>query len=140
MRIVLDTNVVVSGLHSPSGVPARLIEALAGSPHVLLYDVRILAEYREVLARPKFAERITPERAASFVRGMEERGERIDATGTALAVTLPDPDDAPFAEVAIAGKADALVTGNRKHFPAGLGVPVLSPRELLNRLGPEPAG
>jgi predicted nucleic acid-binding protein len=49
---------------------------------------------------------------------------------------LPDPDDAPFLEVALAASADCLVTGNRKHFPARCrcGVEVLSPAQLVRFL------
>jgi predicted nucleic acid-binding protein len=50
--------------------------------------------------------------------------------------TLPDPDDNPFAEVAVSGNADMLVTGNQRHF-AGLkahGIDVLSPDALLELL------
>jgi predicted nucleic acid-binding protein len=54
MRIALDTNVLVSGLlkgHSAAGTIVRLV---AGGMAHLVYNVRILTEYREVLARPKF--------------------------------------------------------------------------------------
>jgi uncharacterized protein len=50
---------------------------------------------------------------------------------------LPDPDDRPFIEVALSGRADAVVTGNVRHFPPDLGVVVLSPRALLQRLDSE---
>jgi len=55
----------------------------------------------------------------------------------ASVVQLPDADDLPFIDVALSGKADALVTGNARHFPKGLGVVVLSPRDLLQRLEAE---
>lgn len=57
--------------------------------------------------------------------------ERIQATP--LSIRLPDPDDVMFIEVAVSALADALVTGNRKHFPPSYchGVRVLSPREWL---------
>jgi predicted nucleic acid-binding protein len=53
-------------------------------------------------------------------------------------VQLPDADDLPFLEVALSGKADALVSGNVRHFPGRLGVDVLSLRALLQRLEVEP--
>lgn len=139
MRIVLDTNVVVSGLRSPSRAPAEVLGRVKAGAVTVLYDARILAEYREVLARPKFKGAITPESAAAFVAQVEKQGECVDPAGVVLAFALPDPGDAPFAEVAIAGKADALVTGNARHFPKGLGVPVLTPREMIDRLRLEPA-
>jgi predicted nucleic acid-binding protein len=57
--------------------------------------------------------------------------------GVPLPIKLEDPDDLPFLEVAAAAAADALVTGNVRHFRASggkLAVPVLTPRQLLNRL------
>ena len=54
-----------------------------------------------------------------------------------MPVALPDPDDAPFLEVAVAGGADALVTGNVAHFrraAASIDIPVLTPRGFLDRL------
>jgi uncharacterized protein len=54
MRVVLDTNVVVSGLMRDRGTPAGVVNAVLGDPTLmLLWDERILAEYAEVLARPK---------------------------------------------------------------------------------------
>jgi predicted nucleic acid-binding protein len=55
-----------------------------------------------------------------------------------LALTLPDPDDPPFLEVAAAANADALVTGNVRHYRPVAGtheVTVVSPRELVDLLG-----
>ncbi|MGB9867618.1 MAG: PIN domain-containing protein [Bacillota bacterium] len=53
-----------------------------------------------------------------------------------LKIALPDPDDLMFLEVAVGTGVDAIVTGNKKHFPAGCysGIPVVSPAELLSLL------
>jgi len=65
------------------------------------------------------------------LRQFEADGELVAAS--ASTAQLPDADDLPFLEVALSGNADALVTGNARHFPEGLGVVVLSPRALLQR-------
>jgi putative PIN family toxin of toxin-antitoxin system len=96
---------------------------------VPVFDDRILDEYREVLSRPRFG--FEAAAVATFLQGIES-GERIDAPS--LDLDLPDPDDAPFVEVAVAANADALVTGNRRHFPPSCGAMVVSPAELLRRL------
>jgi uncharacterized protein len=53
-----------------------------------------------------------------------------------LEIHLPDPDDEPFLEVASAGRVEAIVTGNKRHFPKKdyKGVTILSPTEFLEVL------
>jgi len=132
-RIVLDTNVLVSAFLNPTGAPALVLTLILAGELKLLVDERILAEYAEVLARPRFA--LDPVDVAEVTRQLEADGERV-ATSASV-VQLPDADDLPFIEVALSGKADVLVTGNARHFPKGLGVVVLSPRDLLQRLEAE---
>jgi putative PIN family toxin of toxin-antitoxin system len=133
MYIVLDTNVLVSGLHNPFGAPGRIVDLiLTGSLHVL-YDDRILNEYLDVLSRPQLD--IDPGLAQSVVGYLRLSGKRVSALPLP-AGTLPDPDDLVFAEVAAAGAADALVTGNARHFIGleGYGITVLSPAVFLENL------
>ena len=130
MRIVLDTNVLVSGILSPHGPPAAVLRALLTERVKLCFDERILSEYRDVLTREKF----------SFDRELvEELIAFLEAAGSAtlaapLSLSLPDAGDQMFIEVAVASRADFLVTGNLKHFPdrAREGVAVVSPREFLD--------
>jgi predicted nucleic acid-binding protein len=99
----------------------------------LLHDARILAEYREVLSRPKFG--FDAEDVHAMLEGIEWIGETVFASP--LSVELPDPGDLPFLEVAAAAGADALVTGNTRHYRPAKGrhdVSVLTPRELLDLL------
>ena len=131
MRLVIDTNVVVAALLHPGRTPDRaLARALASS--TLLLDERIEAEYREVLARPKFASIPRPRREA-LLAALLGAGMRVAAEAVPDAMT--DEHDRIFVEVARGGLADALVTGNVRHFPVALGLCVLTPAELLARLG-----
>ena len=124
-RVVLDTNVLVSSLLGSSGPPAHVVDLATGGRIVACYDARILAEYREVLSRPRF--RITPDAIASTLRELAEEG--LAVLPAADTRDLPDESDRPFLEVALT--ADAwLVTGNLRHFP---GVPcAISPRAFLD--------
>ena len=133
MHIVLDTNVLVSGLHNPDGTPGRIVDLVIGGRIQLLYDDRILCEYLDVLARPELT--IDSSLAQAVVGYIRLAGKRVTALPLPVD-TLPDPDDLPFAEVAVSGAADALVTGNAKHFARWKeqGNPVLSPAQLLERL------
>ena len=133
MRLVIDTNVLVSALLNPGRVPHRAVTVLCLQRCTVLYDRRIAEEYRSVLSRPKFGsiprDRIDALLASVLAVG-KDLGEVSPWTGE-----LPDADDRPFVEVALAGMADALVTGNVRHFPPGLGMNVLTPAHLLQRLG-----
>jgi putative PIN family toxin of toxin-antitoxin system len=132
LKIVLDTNVLVSGILSPHGPPAAVVRALLTERVSLCFDERIVSEYRDVLTRGKF----------SFDRNLvDELITFLEAAGSPtlaapLPIVLPDSGDQMFIEVAVASQADFLVTGNLKHFPdeATESVCVLSPREFLDAM------
>ena len=130
MKIVLDTNVLVSGLLQPLGNPAQVLSlALAGTVQVC-HDERILAEYAEVLARPRF--KFDPERVREVLTKLEVDGLAVDAAGQQN-LRLPDADDEPFLAVALAGSADFLVTGNLADYPPDhrQGCAVISPAKFM---------
>lgn len=126
---MLDTNVLVSGLLSPFGAPGQLVRLVADGSLRLCHDARILSEYREVLARPRFG--FNPAHVAALLDQIEAAGE-VSATRP-LAIRLPDPDDEPFLEAAVASAAECLVTGNGKHFPAAARrlARIVTPAELV---------
>lgn len=113
MRVVLDTNVLVSALLSPAGPPAAIVNASLDGTLAVLIDNRILFEYDDVLGRTKF--RFDPRDARAFLEFFRREGEYVSAT--ASPVTTKDPADLPFLEVAWAAKADYLIAGNTKHYP-----------------------
>ena len=129
MNIVLDTNVLVAGLLSPFGPSGEIVRMVSSGELTLFFDARILAEYSEVLRRPKF--KFDEEKIAAILDHIKHRGHTVASSPPSH--SLPDPDDEPFLEVAIAGQVVGLVTGNHAHFPAKLcqGVKVLSPSEFL---------
>jgi len=99
----------------------------------LLFDERILAEYAEVLARPRFA--LDPADVAEVARQLEADGERVVASPSTA--QLADEDDLPFLEVALSGKGRCAGYGQRAALPGRPWVVVLSPRALLQRLEAE---
>lgn len=129
MKIVLDTNVIVSGFLNPYGPPGSIVGLAASGNLTLCYDARILAEYREVLVRPKFE--LDAQAVDDFLAQIAAEGE--PATTALLPHRLPDHSDEPFLEAALGGRAECLVTGNREHFPKQLclGMKVLSPSEFV---------
>jgi putative PIN family toxin of toxin-antitoxin system len=135
MLVVLDTNVVVSGLMGETGKPGRIIDLALENRFQIAYDDRILGEYEDVLARPEL--RIRPARARAVIAHIELTGQQIDA----IAISsdgFQDLDDLPFAEVFVTAKAHALVTGNLRHFwpLVAQGLAVTSPAQFLERFFP----
>lgn len=129
MKIVLDTNVLVSGLLSPFGAPGDIVRLAASGLLKICYDARILAEYQSVLERPKF--KFDQVQVDYLLTQIKAAG--LLTSGRSLKTKLPDRADEPFLEAAMASKARVLVTGNIKHFPRAkrADVKVLSPREFL---------
>jgi uncharacterized protein len=113
MTVVLDTNVLVSALINPTGVPATILSLLLNGRLTVLYDNRILGEYKEVLSRPKF--HFKKNLILQLLDYVRHEGEFVAAEP--LRVPSVSEDDKMFYEVARAGKAQFLVTGNKKHFP-----------------------
>ena len=134
MRVVLDTNVLVSEQLSKTGRPAAVLFLFLHGAFVTLLDSRILAEYRDVVARPHFG---FGESGLDPIAFLEAKGEEVEPE--LYPGPLPDEDDRPFVEVAVSGGADAIVTGNSKDFPEAIGVPVLTPAAFLRLLEEESA-
>jgi putative PIN family toxin of toxin-antitoxin system len=129
MIIVLDTNVLISGILKPYSKAATILRLVADGAIQLAYDLRILSEYRDVLNRPKF--NFAKENVEGFLEQTEEEGLLVSVKP--LKFHLPDPDDEPFLEVALSGGAKAIVTGNKRHFPKKeyKEVKIVSPAEFL---------
>jgi putative PIN family toxin of toxin-antitoxin system len=131
VRIVLDTNVLISGLLNPNGNPGRVLDLFLANELTLLVDDRILAEYREVLRRPKF--RFDPDDVAELLEFIDASSVRVVAPP--LGMPQPDKQDQAFLEVGVAGRAECLVTGNARDFrvPADAAIQVETPAEFIQR-------
>jgi putative PIN family toxin of toxin-antitoxin system len=131
IRIVLDTNVVVSGLLSPHGPPGLVLDLVIEGSLEVAYTPRIVAEYREVLARPRLA--LDTAEIDHVLNVIDDLG--VPAIAPPWPLTLPDPSDGEFLACAAAAAA-ILITGNLRHFPAAArrGVDVMSPRAFVDRL------
>ena len=129
MKIVLDTNVLVSGLLNPYGAPGQIARMAAMGEISLCFDARILGEYSDVLLRPRFGFRA--EHVDALLEQIRVAG--VSPATHALTSQLPDRDDEAFLEVAVAAAAEYLVTGNTRHFPVRLrcGMEVVSPAEFV---------
>ena len=132
MRLwVIDTNVVVSGLLVPYGPSARVLDAVTDGRIKLVYDARILAEYRDVLHRPRL--KLSRSRIAAFLKSLESQ---MLVTPHALTVTGPAADDIVFVEAALPTPDRTIVTGNLAHYPLEIlnGVRVITPAQATAEL------
>ena len=112
MNVVLDTNVLVSGLLKASGNPAKIVNLIVRREVILFLDSRIFLEYKEVLKRDKFM--FNPEKISVLLDYFKKIARFISPVP--LNVRLADPYDLPFYEVAKASDS-YLITGNIEHFP-----------------------
>lgn len=112
-RVVVDTNLVVSGLLNPRGAPAQLIAAWRRGALTLIVTTPLQAEYERVLRRPKLARRygLAPEAVAAFLRQLALHAVAVVATDI-LPVQVRDRKDEPILAAALGGKAAYLVTGD----------------------------
>lgn len=129
--VVLDTNVIVSGHLQPERAEAAVLQLWYARRLQLLVSGPILAEYAAVLRRPKFG--FSPARVNAFLERVRQTAKRV--TPAVTISVCPDPDDNCFLECAVAGSADAMVTGNKRHFPPRvfLGITILNASEFLAR-------
>jgi putative PIN family toxin of toxin-antitoxin system len=131
MRIVLDTNVLMSGIFF-SGLPARILAAWTEGRFELVSSLEILAEYRRVGERlnKKFTSiDINP------VLDLVTRETRIVEPMPVPPSACDDPDDLKFLACALAGSADCIVTGDRALLRATPfhGIEVVTPREFARQ-------
>jgi putative PIN family toxin of toxin-antitoxin system len=133
LRLVIDTNIVVSAALRPDGSQRTVLLLALTKPARMYVSEAIVAEYREVLARPEFKIR----------KGLQQQLMQLilsHARSVKPSRTLQvakDPDDNIFLECADAAHADYLVTGNPRHFPKfWKKTKVITSRELMDIVAP----
>ncbi|MCA8950150.1 MAG: putative toxin-antitoxin system toxin component, PIN family [Planctomycetes bacterium] len=138
MRLVLDTNIFVSGLLTPRGAPGRLVRAWLELRFELVTSSLQIDELRRVLRYERLRPYIDPDQARDFVENLEILA--IVATDLPVLAVSPDPDDNVILAAAIAGAADAVVSGDKGDIVAlGAvgGIPIITARDAVERLGLE---
>lgn len=131
IRVVLDTNILVSALLQPLGPSAELLLLAINGSIRLCMTGSIYAEYEEVISRARFQR--SPDAISDTLQAIREIGLWVRPTQPVHACS--DPDDNIFLECAEAAQAEYLVTGNLKHFPLSwIGTRIVSPRWLAEYL------
>lgn len=112
---VIDTNIFVSSFitRNPSASTRRVINSMFNRKIKPLYNEEILAEYFEVLSRPKF--HLREDKIEDLLEFIKQNG--IDSNRFPYDGDMPDEDDRVFYEVSLSKEDSFLVTGNLKHFP-----------------------
>ena len=135
MRAVLDPNVLIAGLLSPSGTPARLIVRWLAGDYELVVSEHLVEELGRVLAYPKIRARISQDDADDFVERL--RAHAAFATDPARRASRSiDPDDDYLLALAEAEHA-VLVSGEKHLLDLADAFPILSPREFSDTLESE---
>lgn len=132
IRIVLDTNIFVSALLRPHGIPAQIfLSGITGTKIQLCVSGEVYAEYEEVIRRPRLKR--SQNQIESALKTVREKGLWVRPTKKVFACA--DPDDNIFLECAEASQAHYLVTGNLKDFPSTwAGTRIVSGRQLLEEI------
>ena len=128
---VIDTNVIVSGLITPSGSSAQILDAVLNGQVKLVYDSRILKEYRDVLSRHRL--KLPAMKIQALLVGMHRQ---LLVSPSVSGIIGPDSDDIIFIEAALATTDKTIITGNLAHFPKRIlqGVRILTPVQALAEL------
>jgi len=135
MRLVIDTNLIVSGIVS-SGLPRQLLDAARAGEFELCTSEALLAELQHVLERTKFADRLAGQSPESITADL--RLLAIVVTPTSVPRVVPtDPDDDQVLAAALAGAADLIASGDRRDLLPLVsyeGIPIVTAREAWERL------
>jgi putative PIN family toxin of toxin-antitoxin system len=130
LRVVLDTNALVSRLLMPNSVPARAVRLAIAEDRILASDDTLM-ELANVLSRPKFNPYVSVEERQMFLRLFGRIAELVQIVHVVRACR--DPKDDKFLELAANGSADTIVTGDNDLLVLHpfRGIPVLSPAAFL---------
>lgn len=136
MRAVIDTNILVRALLNPGGSVGPVVDLLRDGRYLFLYSQATLNELIDVLSRPRMARRygLTPDEVDALCTLVIRRGESVKP-GRPITVCR-DPKDDKFLEVAVAGRADVIVTGDEdlRVLDPFAGISIVRPFEFLRLL------
>ena len=138
MRVVVDTDVIVAAMRSPSGASAAILRTARQGRITLLVSVPLAMEYEAVCseAEHQLAAGLSEREVELFLDAVVAMAEPVK-THFLWRPQLRDPGDEMVLETAVNGRADALVTFNVRDFgtvPARFGIEVMIPRDAIGRI------
>ena len=138
VRVVVDTDVIVAAMRSPSGASAAILRTARQGRITLLVSVPLAMEYEATCseAEHQLAAGLTEREVQIFLDAVMAMAEPVKIHFL-WRPQLRDPGDEMVLETAVNGRADALVTFNVRDFgtvPARFGIEVMIPREAIGRM------
>lgn len=137
-RLVIDSNVWIAALISPTGTARQLVDAVLDSDIDILMSEATFTELVSRLDRPKFNRYREPEAWNLFLSELVELALWLGDAGTATGISR-DADDDKFLALAVTGRANAIISGDSDllELVAHEGIPVLTPAQFLRQLSSE---
>jgi len=133
LKVVIDTNVLVSALLKPDSVPDIILSLVLSGEIILCLSEPIATEYEEVLKRERFR-KLNRKKVKALLSRLKSQAQWVKPK-TGLEVNLVDPEDSKFLECAMEAGSDFLITGNVKHFPKKhKDRRVISPAQFLSNI------
>ena len=132
MIVVLDASIFVSAALKADSLPERALLRAVDAPNHLILSQEVVDEYREVIFRPKFDRFASVERRRRILDIVVFAAERIEPSESIR--ECRDPKDDKYLALAVAGRADVVVSGDVRHLPSmnpWRGIPILSPAGFL---------
>ena len=137
MRAVIDPNVIISGVLSPTGGPAQVLRALEAGEFELVVSQALIDELARALAYPKLRRHIPQRDAETLTSWIERSALKVSDPTPPPPARSSDPDDDYLISLAAAHVA-VLVSGDKHLLDLADAIPVLSPRRLLELLATPP--
>ena len=114
MKVILDTNVLLAALISPSGHPSQIFDAWQEKKFSLLTAPAQLEEIRKASRYPKLQKILHPSQIGTLINNLQNSAIVTELQPLHASVTLPDSNDEFLLQIALAGAADYLVTGDSR--------------------------
>jgi uncharacterized protein len=140
-RLVVDTNIIVSGLITTGTPPALILDAIREKLVILLISDEVVSKYLRVLEYPRIRryKKITDEAIGHLTALFVNEAERIEILSETIG--SPDPDDDKFLSLAVEGGADLIVTGDKADLLSikeVKGIQIVTARKAIEKLKLKP--
>ena len=138
LRVVIDTNVIVSGILSRRGAPAELLNAWRERRFLLLSSPAIIAEVRAILQYPHFYKKypLSDEEIEQIISLLEHDALLLAGNANVTGSVTADPKDEIFLDCALIGQADVIVSGDHHLLELDVyrNIPIITTRQFLEQL------